>query len=95
MREKRKDKQKRKRIELYGFTDSKNFEEAVKSLKKVENRKTQIEISYLKELIEKGEVKEIVWVKAREQLADGLTKREGDKERLLRVVGAEVLKNCQ
>ena len=41
-----------KKLEVIGYTDSKNLEEAVKSLKGVENKRTRIEIAYLKEMIE-------------------------------------------
>ena len=37
---------------MIGYIDSKNLEEAVKSLKGVENMRTRIEIAYLKEMIE-------------------------------------------
>ena len=39
--------------EIYGkkIMNSKNLEEAVKSLKEVENMRTRIEIAYLKEMI--------------------------------------------
>ena len=47
-------------IPVVGYTDSKNLNEAMESLKCVENKRTRIEIAYLKELMEQGEVEEIV-----------------------------------
>ena len=41
---------------VIGHTDSKNLEEAVKSLKGVENKRTRIEMAYLKEMMDSGEV---------------------------------------
>ena len=41
-----------KKVRVIGYTDSKNLEEAVKLLKGVENKRTRIEIVYLKEMIE-------------------------------------------
>ena len=71
---------------MIGYTDSKNLEEAVKSLKGVENKRTRIEIVYLKEMIESGEVAGINWIKKNKQVADGLTKKIGFRSRLIRYV---------
>ena len=45
-----------KNVKVIGYTDTKNLEEAVKSIKWVENKRTRIEIVYLKEMINSGEV---------------------------------------
>ena len=45
-----------KKLKVIAYTDSKNLEETVKSLKGIENKKTRIEIAYLKEMIGSGEV---------------------------------------
>ena len=74
------------KITVIGYTNSKNLEEAVESLKEVENKRSKIEISYLKEMIESGKVAGINWIKKSKQLADGLTKKIGFRSRLIRYV---------
>ena len=47
-------------IPVVGYTDNMNLNEAVQSLQSVENKRTRIEIAYLKELVEQGEVEKVV-----------------------------------
>ena len=75
-----------KKLKVIGYSDSKNLKEAVKSLKGVENKRMRIEIMYLKEIIESGEVTGINWIKKNKQVADGLTKKTGCRSRLIRYV---------
>ena len=74
------------RVKVVGYSDSKNLEEAVKSLKGVENKRMKIEIAYLKEMLENGEVAEIKLINKNNQIADGLTKKERFKEGLIKYV---------
>ena len=75
-----------KKVTVIGYTDGTNLEEAVKSLKGVENKRTRIEMVYLKKMIESGEVAGINWIKKNRQVADGLTKKIGFRSRLIRYV---------
>ena len=70
-----------KKLKVIGYTNSKNLEEAAQSLKGVENKRTRIEIAYLKEMIESGGVTSINWIKKNKQVADGLTKKTGFRSR--------------
>ena len=53
-------------------------------MKGVGNKRTRIEIAYLKEMLENGEVAEIKWINQSNQVADGLSKKEGFKEGLIK-----------
>ena len=69
------------KLVVKGFTDSRNLVEAAKSVKNVGNKRTRIELAYIKELLEEEEVEDV-------KVADGLTKKNGAMERLNRGVGA-------
>ena len=56
-------------------TDSKTLERAIQSTSGVKSRRLRIDIAAIKEMIERGEIQQIEWVKTNEQMADCLTKR--------------------
>ena len=85
MKGKLKIRRERERV-VVGYTDNKNLEEVVKSLKGVENKRMRIEIAYLKEMLDNWEVAEIKWINKNNQIADGLMKKEGIKEGLIKYV---------
>lgn len=68
-------------------TDCKSLEKALYSKSNVSNKRLRIDIASIKEMMEREEINEIIWVASREQIADILTK-EGVKS-------GEILKYVQ
>ena len=73
------------------FTDSKSLKEAAYSTKAIEDKRLQIDISSLREMIQEKDIDEIRHVQAVDQLADCLTKSTAPSDKLLRVLGGEIM----
>ena len=71
-------------VNTVGRTDSKTLEMAIGSNTGVSNRRLRIDLAAIKQAIEVGDVKEIVWIEGGEQVADCLTR---EKERRVRLIG--------
>ena len=74
------------RLGIVCLTDCKSLYEAVKSNKAVTERRLRIEISAVKEAMDKLQVKEVTWISASDQLADVLTKKGASPLKLLSVL---------
>ena len=73
-------------LPLICVTDCKSLHDALKSTKQVGDKRLRLEISGIKELMEKNIVKEVKWQTSHTQLADCLTKRGASSAKLLQVL---------
>ena len=64
------------------FVDNRNLVEALNSYKMVDDRRLRIDISALKEMLEREELHEVKWIDTSKQLADCLTKKGASTVRL-------------
>ena len=64
------------------FVDNKSLVDALQSYKGVEDKRLRINIAALREMLERKEIDEVVWVHTSDQLADCLTKRGASTIRL-------------
>ena len=71
---------------IHLITDNESLANAVRSTTSVEEKRLRVDISALREMLDKGEICEVSWVPAREQLADCLTKQGANSENLIRVL---------
>ena len=62
-------------IKTHCYTDNKCIVTALDSTKQIDNKRLRLDILVLKDMIRKGNISKISWVKADDQLADCLTKR--------------------
>ena len=67
------------------YVDSNNLYQAVYSTKFVEDKRLRIDIAQVQEYVKK-KVMEVRWVKAEEMLADGLTKKGVNVDKLMTVI---------
>jgi len=68
------------------ITDCKSLFEAVKSNKGVTERRLRMEISGIRESMERKEIEDFKWVEGKQQLADVLTKKGASPHRILTVL---------
>ena len=62
-------------VPIVAYVDSKSMKDNLHSTKLVENKQLRIDISALKQMLERNEVQSIRWCSGLSQLADCLTKR--------------------
>ena len=60
--------------EIIGFTDNRSLYDSVNTTSLISDRRLRVEISMLRQMQEKKEIK-ICWTKTQNQLADSLTKK--------------------
>ena len=63
------------KLKIVCHIDNKSLYDALHSSKHVEDRRLRIDIAVLRDMIDRGELSQIVWVETAQQLADCLTKR--------------------
>ena len=68
------------------MTDCKSLHHAKKSAKQVGEKRLRLEITGIKELVEKNIVKEVKWQTSYTQLADCLTQRAASSAKSLQVL---------
>ena len=73
------------------YTDSRQLFEAVYSIKQITDRRLRIDISLLKEMLERKEIGSIVWIETEKQLANCLTKKGASTAGLLKVLDSSKL----
>ena len=75
-------------------TDNKSLFQAAHTLKTLKDRRLNVEIAIVRQMLEREEI-ELVWIKAKEQLADVLTKKGASSLTLLKALqeGLLVSKN--
>ena len=64
------------------ITDSKSLHDTVYSSKEVTGKRLQIQLSTIRESLEKGEIESVLWVNSKDQLVDCLTKERTSREKL-------------
>ena len=70
-------------VKIHCYTDSRQLYEAVNSLKPIVDRRLRIDLSILKEMLERKEISEIRWIDSQKQLANCLTKKGASAVNLL------------
>ena len=73
-------------IKIVCITDNKSLHDAIKSNKFVSEKRLRIDISNIKELVEKKQVQQVLWSANKLQLADCLTKRGASSAELLKTL---------
>ena len=66
-------------------TDNKSLFQAAHTLKTLKDRRLNVEIAIVRQMLEREEI-ELVWIKAKEQLADALTKKGASSLTLLKAL---------
>ncbi|XP_071749626.1 uncharacterized protein [Lepeophtheirus salmonis] len=61
-------------LEVILKTDCRSLKECIQATKQVEDKRLKIEIAMLKEFMERSEIKKVVWVQTKNQLANCFTK---------------------
>ena len=73
------------------YVDNGDLVEALKSSKQVSDKRLRIEIAYIKEMKERGEIYEVRWVPSDRQIANCLTKRCASPYSLLDIIESNEL----
>ena len=68
------------------LSDNKSLVDAVHKTTSVQNKSLQIYINMLREMIEKGVIREFRWVNTESQIANSLTKRGASTDNLKRLL---------
>ena len=76
-------------LAVHCFVDNRSLVEALDSSRGVEDRCLRIDIALLKDMLSRGEVNSVSWVRTSEQLADCLTKRGASAQRLRSVISGQ------
>ena len=66
-------------MNIVAYIVCKSLETALKSAGSVENRKLRTDLAQIKENIDKGVIKVVIWIGSKEQLSDSLTKQNSNK----------------
>ena len=73
-------------IEISVISDNKSFENAVHTSTSVENKRLQIDISILREMIQTGDIHQFRWIETKYQVANCLTKAGASADYLLDIL---------
>ena len=76
-------------LAVHCFVDNRSLVEALDSSRGVEDRRLCIDIALLKDMLSRGEINSVSWVRTSEQLADCLTKRGASAQRLRSVISGQ------
>ena len=68
-------------------TDNKSLWQNIHSTKQLSDERLQIDISIMREMVEKNEVAKVEWVSTEKQLADCLTKKGASSRKLVQALG--------
>ena len=71
------------------YVDNKSLVNALSSTKRVEDRRLQIDLAVLEDVLAKKEISSVSWIASRQQLADCLTKRGVSTECLRAVISED------
>ena len=71
------------KIQIECYTDNHQLYDSVYSIRPIQDKRLQIEIALLREMINKNEITKINWIENKHQLADSLTKYGASSEKLL------------
>lgn len=64
------------RFQIFAFTDNKPVEQNIRSTKQVKEKRLRIDIGEIQRMLTNDEVKDVQWIPTKDQIADGLTKRD-------------------
>ena len=70
-------------IPIHCVVDNKSLIECIYSTKTITEKRLKIDICVIREMIERGEIKSVVWRESQLQLADCLTKTGASSNKLL------------
>ena len=73
-------------IKISLLTDSKSLLDAVYTSTSVENKRLQIDVNMLREMVETGDIHEFRWIPTEHQLANPLTKKGASPDHLFRIL---------
>ena len=73
-------------VDIHAFIDNRSAVDAIRSTTLVDDKRLRRDISAVKQMLEKGEIKTVHWVPGEQQLADVLTKRGVNGYKLLEVI---------
>ena len=73
-------------VDIHAFIDNRSAVDAIRSTTSVDDKRLRRDISAIKQMLERGEVKTVHWVPGDQQLADVLTKRGVNGLKLLEVL---------
>ena len=68
------------------YVDNRSLVDALRSVKKVDDKYLRINIACLKDMLERGDIKDVKWVDTKSQLANCLTKKGASPQGLLEAV---------
>ena len=74
---------KKERFPIVMRTDNDSLEQSVNSTNSLEDKRLELDIAIIREMLEKKELAKVEWVSTAHQLADCLTKRGASSEKLL------------
>ena len=72
-------------LPIFAVTDNESLANAVRSTTSIEDKRLRIEISSLREMLNRKEITEIKWVQTENQLADCLTKQGAKTDKLIAI----------
>ena len=73
-------------IPIYCYVDNKSLVEALRSLKKVDDKYLRINIACLKDMLERSDINKVEWVDTKSQLANCLTKKGASSKMLIEAI---------
>lgn len=74
------------KVPIHCLIDNKSLFENVHSTKSVSEKRLRIEVATIKQMIERNEIKSVSWVETDQQLADCLTKKGVNVNKLMNVI---------
>ena len=77
------------KIKIEAFIDNEPCERSIRSTKQVSEKRLRVDIGEIQRMIENKEVHDVSWVSKKEQLADGLTKRDVHMEALMKILSVD------
>ena len=72
--------------EIIVLTDNRSLQDAIYSTKTVEDKRLKVDICTLRDMVNRKEITEVIWIESEKQLADSLTKGGASTARLLQAL---------
>ena len=80
-------------LPIFGFVDNMQLFEQVTSTKQSHDKRIRLDISEIQESVQGSEIENILWIPTQNMLADCLTKRNADSEKLTQVLETGQIKD--
>lgn len=77
-------------IRISLLSDSKSLVDNVHSSTSVDNKRLQIDVAILREMVQKGEISQFRWISTKHQVANALTKNGASSDYLLRILRCQL-----